>query len=637
MEHEAGLDHFQPAAILVGDTPPDAAHEVCLEVVEPVPGGWLARATIRNTGLAPIEIAGIRWRHNPRVAGGGSLRFAPALKPRVFATENLRGDYFFAGTVQGDSFAWPLANQTVEFGHSEDHVFPAIFIAAESGPVGLFIAQAGQRRFHAIFRFRGHLENRPSWLFEIEERISGIGSLTLAPGESLSGENLFFQFVATNDPQDACRDYYRVLHREGAFARRELNPLRSSRIYCSWNYDFLDDIDEEKLLGQIPLLKEHFPNVGFLQLDDGYQSIGPSGHRRMIDFLYEDPAKAFNPDRFPSGPKELARKIKAAGLRPAIWLGLWAGLDSPMLKENPDWILRDDTGEPLVFTEWYGGTAVLDPSVPGVASYLDRLCATVFGDWGFEGVKLDFSSFAFNGKRVRFRFPGKGGVELRHELEGIFRKYLPRDGFLGWCVVAGTAQPFLSQADYFRNALDIGYGNWETARRIALWTANTLLFLRERPCLPNIDSIGWNAAFDETSWLSWLNFCAVSGAALEVSGDLRKLPIWRLNRLARTLELSDPDRIVRSPDIAAPGGNPPAIWFAEGGPTSLVGVFNWFDDEREISLRILVPSAMADHARDAFTGEAIEIPQTIRLGPRESRLWEIAGPAGVSAHFYENT
>lgn len=155
-------------------------------------------------------------------------------------------------------------------------------------------------------------------------------------------------------------------------------------------------------------------------------------------------------------------------------------------------------------------------------------------------------------------------MELRHELETIFRRHFPPDGFFGWCVVAGTAQPFLAQADYFRNAVDIGHGDWETAKRIAMWTANTRLFLQEAPCLPNIDSIGWSAAFDETCWLSWLNFCAISGGALEVSGDLRELPEARLERLSRTLALSDPDRRVRCPGLDSARGTPPSIWIATG-------------------------------------------------------------------------
>jgi hypothetical protein len=289
--------------------------------------------------------------------------------------------------------------------------------------------------------------------------------------------------------------------------------------------------------------------------------------------------------------------------------------------------LRDDTGVALVFDKWYGGTAILDPSVPGVREYLDRMCRTVFGEWGFEGVKLDFSSFAFNAKRVRYRCPGRSAIELRHELEAIFRRHLPRDGFFGWCVVAGTAQPFLSRADYFRNAIDIGKGDWPSVKRVAMWTANTNMLLQERPCLPNLDSIGWSEEFDETTWMTWLNFTAVAGGALEVSGDLRKLDAGRLARLQRALELSDPSRRVGCLDIpCGPLTHPPALWLAEGDDgRRLLGIFNWSDKPAEVGL--VNPRLDAAHGdwHDPWAGGIVHaggLPQTVRLAARASLLLE---------------
>ncbi len=618
-----GIVGLAPAAILADGQSTDTPYGVSVDVTTPEAGCCVAQATITNRGSASLRLQGIRWRFDPEEKNGPALSFPVALQPQVFATENLRGDYFGTGTVEGDRFAYPLTNQPVEYGQAEDHVFPGVFVAAAEAAVGLLIAQASQRRFHALYRFRGRMERQERWLFEIEERVSGITTLELAPGESLCGEKLFFHVTDTNDPQRATAAYFRRLHATGAFARRAHNPLPTQRIYCTWNYDFMADIDEQKVLGQIPVLKQHFPSVKFVQLDDGYQSCHGPDQRAMIDLCYGDLEKPFDPVRFPEGPKALADRIKAAGLRPAIWLGLWASTGSRMLKDHPDWVLRDDTGAPLLFTKWYGGTAILDPSVPGVRDYLDRMCRTVFGEWGFEGVKLDFSSFAFNGKRVRYRHPGKTAIELRHELESIFRRHLPRDGFFGWCVVAGTAQPFLSQADYFRNAMDIGHGNWDVARRIALWTANTYLLLQEAPCLPNIDSIGWSKDFDETSWNTWLSFCAISGAAVEVSGDLRKLPETRLRRLARTLELSDPDRIVRCPGLGSVRDQAPAVWMAEGARSSLVGVFNWREQPALVDVAAVLPALAGRRAVDAWSGATETLPASVTLEPRGSRLWLI--------------
>jgi hypothetical protein len=615
-----GLAHLAPAAILAPGESSDHVPEVQLTVERPPTGGWVARAILHNPHGCPIRIEGIRWRAS-RDTDGPSLLFPPSLAPQVMATENFRGDYFRLGSVEGDRFVYPLTPQPIVYGQSEDHLFPGLFLVSARRPVGLFMAQATQKRFYALFRFLGPSLGAGRWFFEIEERAAGTPVITLPAGGSLEGEAFYFETVATADPQRAAERYYAYLRGSGVFARRSHNPLPAQRIYCSWNYDFMDDITEAKLLGQIPVLQKHFPMVKFIQLDDGYQGPSAGGGRAMVDLCYDGVDKAFDPVRFPSGPKALVDRIRAEGFRPAIWVGLWARLGSRLVQEHPDWILRDDTGEPLLFDKWYGGTAVLDPSVAGVRAYLERLCATLFGEWGFEGVKLDFSSFAFNGRRVRFREEGRTAIEWRHEVERIFRRYLPRDGFFGWCVVAGTGQPFLLQADYFRNAVDIGWGHWETVRRIALWTANTRMFMPEAPCLPNLDSVGWSRHFDETEWLTWLQFAAVSGGALEVSGDLRRLPEERLKRLAKTLELSDPSRRLFTPGLEWIRGMPPPVWVAEGADEALIGVFNWGEEAAEVALGTWIPDRIGVEVREVWDGRDERLPAVLRLPAHGSRLW----------------
>lgn len=617
-----GIRNLAPAIMLADNQAADAAFEVTCEVEELHGRGIWARAQVRNTGDRPLHIKGIRWAGTNRPA----LHFLPELKPHVYATENLRADYFGTGSVEGNRFFYPLTNQNVTYGLAEDHLFPGVFVFAAESAHGLLVAQASQERLTARFRFSGRLENSTLWRFEIEERPTGTPTHVLAPDEHLLGEKLFFQVVDTRDPQGATDAYYALLRTDGAFARSALNPLPKQRIYCTWNYDFFADIDQEKILAQLPIIKEHLPRVGFVQLDDGYQSCHAPGQRAMIDLCYGDLEHPFDPVRFPDGPKALADRVKAAGLRPAIWLGLWASTGSQMVKAHPDWILRDDTGKQLVFDGWYGGVAILDPSVPGVRDYLDRLCATVFGEWGFEGVKLDFSSFAFNGRRIRYSMPGRTAVGLRHELESMFRRHLPPDGFFGWCVVAGTAQPFLSQADYFRNGIDINHGDWATAKRVAMWSANTNMLLQQRPCLPNLDSIGWSENSDEISWETWLNFAAVFGGAIEVSGDLRKLDANRLARLERTLELSDPARRVHCLDLSSGACDlPPSLWLAEAQDGHrMLGIFNWSD--KEVTVDLACPDLrIAGAWRDAWSGESSDaLPEQLSLPARASRLMTYA-------------
>ncbi len=618
VESNIGIQNLTPLAMLAdsknSSEPGNTAYRVDVDDRELSDTCRVARARVTNTGDQPLRISGIRWTFSPKL--GYSLAFPPEDKPQYFATENFRSDWFGAGTTFGDSYFEPLTNQTVEIGWSSDNVFPGLFITAEAKPKGFFCAQASQRRLHPIFCFRGY-NPRGGWLFEIEEKPTGLSAIELAPGESLEGEELFFEIVSTNDPQAATEAYYEHLRASGCFDRLKSNPLADQRIYCSWNYDFFRQISEDKLMAQIPIIKKHFPSVKFIQLDDGYQHEHAENQRAMIDLCYklDEP---FNRTKFPSGPKGLADKIRAQGLRPAIWLGLWCSQGSPMLEDHPDWFLHDDTGTLMLFNRYYGGTAILDPSVPEVREYLDRLCATVFGEWGYEGVKLDFSSFAFNCKRICYRYPDKTAVELRHELEAIFRRHLPEDGFFGWCVVTGTGQPFLSQADYFRAAVDVGHGDWKCIKEIAKWLTNTIVLLQQSPCLPNADSLGWSEKFNDKQWQAWLNLAAVSGMALEISGDLRKLDDSRLQKLNHALELSRPESRLRVLDL--PRGeikHPPAIWFSENNDRGdLLALFNWEESTREIALDNF---DLTKGWIDAWTAKTVGTSR-VRLAPGESRL-----------------
>jgi hypothetical protein len=591
----------------------DGPLETSWRLIASGPEHLVAQAVVRNTGAAPARLRSILW--STGFMDGHAL-VAPE-KPVFFATENFRGDYFGTGTCFGDRYFAPWPNHTVELGWSEDQVFPGLFITAGESSGGLLCAAASQRRFHLLYRLRGR-DGQNRWFFEIEERPTGLDGVTVAPGASVEGEQIFFGWTATADPQAATGEFYRVLRANGAFARRAVNPLPAQRIWCSWNYDFFDRITEGDVLRQLPVLRQHFPGVRFIQIDDGYQRCLREGARAMIDLVY-DGVEPFDPVKFPSGAKGTADKIKAAGYRPALWLGLWASLASRMMQEHPDWVLRDEAGRPLIFDKWYGGTCVLDLSVPEAREYLERLCHTVFQEWGYEGVKLDFSTFAFEAKRIRYRHGARTALEWKQWLVETFRRYLPVDGFFGWCVVGGTGSPFAGgAADYFRAALDIGRGRWEMAPQIAAWMANTNMLLQDRPVLPNIDSLGVSAHLTPVEQQTWLDLGAISGAALEISGDLTKHPPAALAQLNRALELSDPDRRVRCLDVPAGAfALPPALWLAEGQADSLLALFNWSDAEATLSL----PARFHGRAAtDVNTNETQALGADQRLPAHGSRL-----------------
>jgi len=335
----AGWKDLAPLPVLYGCKGENHSYSVKVSIENPGKSSVIAQALIRNTGRTPLRISRIRWSIPQFDGSSPSLLFPGETEPFYFSTENYRGDFMVVGSAVGNRFMRPYPNETVEAGWTEDRPFPGIFVGSPVRFLGLFCASASQEKFHAIFRLRGG--NRPDNRgFEIEEFPTGTEYVSIPPGRSLTGEKLYFSILDTNDPQMATAGYYRYLRSRGIFDRaRKHNPLAVQRIWCSWNYDFFEKITEEDCFRQIPVLKKHLPMVKFVQLDDGYQSvIKPPGHppqRLQIDFLYKNETP-FNRTKFPGGPDRYVRECKQAGLRPAIWFGLWATTHGKMLTEHPD-------------------------------------------------------------------------------------------------------------------------------------------------------------------------------------------------------------------------------------------------------------------------------------------------------------
>ncbi|MEI6178258.1 MAG: hypothetical protein WCS43_15305, partial [Verrucomicrobiota bacterium] len=255
-----------------------------LVVEKTEPGFVIAHAEVTNSGPTPVRIKGIRWTHPGR--SQHTLRFPAAHQPHYFSTENYRTDYFGTGTTNSDGFSAPLPNATTELGWSEDAVFPGLFIGAAEKPLGLFCAALTQQKLHLLFRLRG-FNHKGEWFFEIDEHPGLPEGFVLAPGETIRGESLFFGLCQTNNPQEASTEYEKQLEARGVYERLKQNPLADQRIWCSWNYDFFANITEADMMRQIPIIRENFPNVKFIQLDDGYQKEIVPGARAMIDLVYD--------------------------------------------------------------------------------------------------------------------------------------------------------------------------------------------------------------------------------------------------------------------------------------------------------------------------------------------------------------
>lgn len=96
-------------------------------------------------------------------------------------------------------------------------------------------------------------------------------------------------------------------------------------------------------------------------------------------------------ERFPSGMAALANRIRAAGLRPGLWMAPFIVAPcSRLYREHPEWLLKTKDGQPAVAGyNWGDYYYALDTTHPGAAEWLRNLIAGVRA-WGYEYLKLDF-------------------------------------------------------------------------------------------------------------------------------------------------------------------------------------------------------------------------------------------------------
>ena len=148
--------------------------------------------------------------------------------------------------------------------------------------------------------------------------------------------------------------------------------------YTSW-YNYFQKIDENIILRDLKGLSRAREIVNIFQIDDGYEPF-------VGDWL------DYNGKDFPNGMKTIADAVHREGYLAGIWLApfnVQRG-KSRILKEHPDWLIRNPDGKPQLGCVAWGGAYTLDIYNPEVREHLKKVFDTVLDDWGYDMVKLDF-------------------------------------------------------------------------------------------------------------------------------------------------------------------------------------------------------------------------------------------------------
>ena len=151
--------------------------------------------------------------------------------------------------------------------------------------------------------------------------------------------------------------------------------------WCSW-YCFGPRVTAQQVLDNLDVIAKQFPNLKYVQIDDGYQSA-------MGDWLITGAA-------FGGNVRTVLDAIRRRGFEPAIWVAPFvAEAESAVFREHPDWFVSAGDGSPLrsdrvSFGGWRRGPwYALDGTHPDVRQHFERLFHTMRHEWGCTYFKLD--------------------------------------------------------------------------------------------------------------------------------------------------------------------------------------------------------------------------------------------------------
>ncbi|KAI8095256.1 glycoside hydrolase superfamily [Thamnidium elegans] len=237
------------------------------------------------------------------------------------------------------------------------------------------------------------------------------------------------------DAEAAIWDTYAQFYPDKRAIRGNDNPSRHVNGWTSW-YNYYGDVSEKIINENVEALQKHKYPINIFQIDDGFQTA-------IGDWL------SIN-EKFPSGMKSVADKIKGAGFKAGLWLAPYAvAFTSRIVTEHPEWLIIDpETKKPVVAGPNWGGFYALDMYNPGAREYLKHVFEVVLQDWGYDMLKLDFCFAAAMIPRM-----GKSRGEIMWDAMELIREFVGPDKLILGCGVPLAAA--FRKVDYCRIGSDV--------------------------------------------------------------------------------------------------------------------------------------------------------------------------------------
>ena len=460
-----------------------------------------------------VSVDGIDFNLNPK-----DDFYYHVENPRLFQRMTIAVDFNRLGKVWETEFDEKAGNKWVNAGDINERIgnspcqpFPALLLSNYGTTQGYVLGTLSQDVFYHNYTVN-HRENKI--LIDLYSSFKYINYKEIAPGEVLVDEWYMGKTSSADKLEFVFKEYADELRKKLSMNYGSTDINRDNMVWGTWNDGIFRDISEEMILTEAKELKEHFPTVKWLQIDDGY-SARQKNEAHGLGLPYEGD-DGIDKKKFPHGMRYLSDKIRLSGLRPALWIGALCPSDSKIVAERADLFVEKDTQS--------RGRRILDISLPKTREYVKSALDTMITDWGFDGVKLDFWSYPFELSKDGYKNKDKSGYEYREWFTHEFRKRLASDGhFQSGCDIA-MGNPFLGK--YFTNyryGIDIASGNWDNLKINYLWCIACIATHTGDLFVPNSDAIGMFPGLSDIDAKFCVNFTLITRTMVELAGVFSKV------------------------------------------------------------------------------------------------------------------
>lgn len=425
--------------------------------------------------------------------------------------------------------------------------------------------------------------------------------LALAPGQSWSMERL--RVVGGEERGQLLADLAEAIGRHHRPIFQEPVPTG----WCSW-YCFGPSVTAEQIRGNLLWARDNFPQLKYIQIDDGYQPW-------MGDWLSTG-------NSFGGDVRGVIREIAQLGFQPAIWVApMIASPESELFREHPDWFVKDAAGQPLRsdsvgFGGWrLGPWYCLDGTHPEAQAYLEHVFRTMRQEWGCTYFKLDATYWAAIHGGVHHD-PNATRVEAYRQAMAAVRRGAGDSLLLG---CNHPIWPSLGLIHASRSSMDITrdwYHISKTGRENLLrgWQ-NGRLWWNDPDCLVLNRNGEPMSAEDESLFRFHATLIYATGGMLLTGDDMRTYGATEREKLSQLYPPAG--RCMEFADTRFTVGR------QESEGHTMVALFRWDDTPERLTVPIDRPSEVIDYWTNESLGQH-DRPFEITLpAPRTARLLKI--------------